>query len=268
MAESEEEKGRGAEPGAKAPAKPALSVDDDYSKYEVTSRSEILAILRSMREQGSLITFYFNHGYDFLLTSLVEIAADGKTMIFDYGSNMEMNRKALQADKINCVSSKDKVRIQFLLQGVDPTKSEGRDAFLSDVPDFLIRLQRREHYRLATPMSKPVRANIPILQADGALKLVQLVVADISGGGVGLNIPHGELSIQRDAQYAGVTLNLPDIGVATVDMRVRNIHEVTMANGKTHQRAVCQFVNLAKPMVNLIQRYIAHIDRERLARKV
>ena len=256
-------------PQAGAPTrKSALDVEDDYSKYEVRSRTEILAILRGMREQGSLITFYFNHGYDFLLTSLVDISADGKTMVFDYGSNMEMNRKALQTEKINCVSSKEKVKIQFTLLGLDPVKHEGRDAFLGDVPDSLIRLQRREYYRLSTPMANPIKANIPVPQEDGSQKILQAVVVDISGGGIGLNVPPDNVSLKIDAQFFGVTLNLPNVGIINADMKVRNLYDVTMPNGKIHQRAGCQFLKLAGPMMTLIQRYIIQIERERKAREV
>ena len=253
-------------PAGASARKPAPNVEDDYSKYEVTTRTEILAILHGMIEQGSLITFYFNHGYDFLLTSLIDVSADGKTIIFDYGSNMEMNRKALQADKINCVSTKDKVRIQFLLSGLGATKHEKRDAFTADIPPFLIRLQRREYFRMTTPMTNPARANIPLPLEDGSLKMFQAIVTDIGGGGVGLNVPQGDLSLKRDAQFSGVAIDLPDIGVAKVEMRVRNIHDVTLANGKIHQHVVCQFVNIQRPMRDLVQRYITKIQRERLVR--
>jgi len=248
--------------------KSALDVEDDFSKYEVKSRTEILNILRGMRDQGSLITFYFNQGYDFLLTSLVDISADGKTMVFDYGSNMEMNRKALQTDKINCVSSKEKVKIQFTLLGVDPHKYEGRDAFLGDVPDSLIRLQRREYYRLTTPMANPIKASIPLPQDDGSIKTLQVVVVDISGGGIGLSVPPENLSLKMDAQFFGVSINLPNVGLISADMRVRNLYDVTMPNGKIHQRAGCQFIKLPGPMMTLIQRYIIQIERERKAREI
>ena len=242
--------------------------EDDYTKYDVHSRDEILAILRGMMEQGSLITFYFNHGYDFLLTSLLEVSADGKSLIFDYGSNMEMNQKLLQADKIKCVSSKEKVKIQFTLLGVDPLRHEGRPAFLGDVPDVLTRLQRREHYRLSTPMAHPIKASVPVPQNDGSIKTLQLVVAHISGGGVGLNVPKEELSVKTDAEFSGVTIDLPNVGTIVVNIRVRNLYDVTLANGKTQQCAGCQFIDLPGPMMTLIQRYILQVERERKAREV
>ena len=75
-------------------------IDDDLSQYEVQSRTERLYILKGLQETGSQIIFYFNHGYDFLLISLVEISTDGKSLIFEYGSNKEMNSKALQTNQI------------------------------------------------------------------------------------------------------------------------------------------------------------------------
>jgi len=263
MAESTKKQGS---PTGTSTRNTAAAAADDYSKYEVNSPTEVLAILKGMIEQGSLITFYFNQGYDFLLTSLLRVSADGKSMIFDYGSNMEMNRKALQAKKINCVSSKDKVRIQFNLSGLETVRHEKRDAFLADVPPFLVRLQRREFFRMTTPMTNPARANIPLPQEDGSLKMLQAVVSDIGGGGVGLNVPQGETGLTRDAEFSGVAIKLPDIGTATVEMRVRNIHDVTSPNGKIHQHAVCQFVNISRPMRDLVQRYITKIQRERLVR--
>lgn len=241
---------------------------DDFTKYEVTSRTEVLSILKGMLEQGSLITFYFNQGYDFLLTSLLEIASDGKTMIFDYGSNMEMNRKLLQTNKIKCVSTKEKVRIEFTLMGVDAVRHEGREAFEGDVPESLIRLQRREFYRLSAPKVNPIKVNIPLPQEDGSITTLQAVVVDISGSGVSLDLAKDNLSLKEGGQFTGVTINLPNVGIITAEMRVRSIYDVTMANGKVLQRAGCEFIKLPGAMSTLIQRYIIAVERERKSREI
>ena len=242
--------------------------DEEYSEYEQTSATEALMILRGMREAGSLITFYFNHGNDFLLTSLLEISPDGKTMIFDYGSNMEMNRKLLRADKINSISSKARIKIQFMLNGVRPVKYQGRDAFQSDVPAALFRLQRREYYRLTTPLANPLRASIPLPQEDGSIKTVSAVVFNISCGGVCLVVPPGAVTLALDAQFFGASIDLPNVGMVSFDMRVRNIYDITAANGKILQRSGCEFIKLPGAMMRLIQRYIIQIERERKERGV
>ena len=251
-----------------APHKSALDVEDDYSKYEVRSKTEILSILRGMQQQGSLITFYFNQGYDFLLTSLLEVSTEDNTLVFDYGSNMEMNRRALQVDKINCVSSKEKVKIQFILRGVDPIQYEGRNAFLGDVPESLVRLQRREFYRMSMPMANPVKCQIPMRQADGSVKTIEAALVDISGGGVGLTVPPDDAVFKVGAEFSNVAINLPNAGLITATMQVRNLYDVTMPNGKIHKRAGCEFIKLPGPMMTMIQRYIIQVERERKAREL
>ena len=54
-----------------------LDQSDDYSAYLLHSRTEILAVLRSLIQKGSLITVYFDLGRSFLLTSMVALSASG-----------------------------------------------------------------------------------------------------------------------------------------------------------------------------------------------
>ena len=53
-----------------------LEQPDDYSQYLLHSRSEILAVLRSLVQKGALITVYFDQGRSFLLTSMLTVNAD------------------------------------------------------------------------------------------------------------------------------------------------------------------------------------------------
>lgn len=242
-------------------------VEQNYSDtYEISSRAEILHILRDMCRARSLITFYLNHGYDFLLTTILNISADGTTMLLDYGGDMRMNRKALLADSIKCQARIDNIKVQFTLRGVTSVAHEGYDAFLGAVPDALIRLQRRTHFRVTAPKADPLTATIPVRQTDGSMLLLQADVVDISGGGIGLRLAPGNPRIEKDALIFGVVSTLPKIGQVVVDVHVRNVHDETMPNGKVYQRIVCQFVNLPNPMMNMIQHYIFRIQRERIAR--
>ena len=83
---------------------------DDYSKYLLHSKKEIVFLLRAMRDRGALITVYFNQGNDFLLTTLLSVSADGGAMLLDHGSNAEMNRKALASEKLTFIATHDRVK--------------------------------------------------------------------------------------------------------------------------------------------------------------
>ena len=243
--------------------------EDEEGKYEVTSAAETISILRETSEQGALISLNFNHGKDLhLLTSTVEVSGDGKTIILDQARNLEVNRKALASERIDCLSLQERGKIQFVLDGVAPGHYAGREVFLSAMPDSLIRLQRREDYRLIMPQANPVIASVPWKPADSAAVVLQAVAIDISGGGMCIRLAPNQPSLDKDANLSGVSFMLPGAGAVRLDMRVRNIRNETMPNGKIHQRAVCQFLDLPKPMMNLIQRYIFQVQRERNARGV
>lgn len=243
---------------------PLLS-PDDYSQYILHSRSEILFILRSMLQDGSRITVYFNEGRDFLLTTLV--AVDEESLTLDYGSSGEMNRKALEAEKLFCVASHDKVRVQFLLRGVRKVVFEDQPAFHADLPVDLLRLQRREYYRLTTPIARPLRCQIPMENADGTISTVELNVLDISGGGLALMaLPEGVV-FEPGKEFPNCRVDLPDVGVLIATLRVRSVFDVTLRSGATVKRSGCQFIKLPGPMLTLVQRYIIKVERERKARE-
>jgi c-di-GMP-binding flagellar brake protein YcgR len=244
-----------------------LTQADDYSKYLLHSKKEILFILRAMRDKGDLITVYFNQGNDFLLTTLLAVTADGDALLLDPGSNAEMNRRALASDKLICTASHDKVKIQFILRRLTKTEYEGREAFRAAVPEELLRLQRREFYRLTTPIAHPLRCLIPVRLADGSQSTVETTVIDISGGGLAVMAPPEGIEFETDHLFENCRIELPDVGTVLATLRVRNVFEFTLRNGARTRRAGCQFLDLSGQMLTLIQRYIIRVERERKARE-
>ncbi|MEW5889816.1 MAG: flagellar brake protein [Pseudomonadota bacterium] len=249
------------------PLKFELIQADDYGKYLLHSRTEILFLLRALQEKGALITVYFNQGTDFLLTSIVSVAADGSRMVLDYGSSKEMNHRALAADRLVCITSHDKVKVQFILRGVEKIQFQGRDAFCAKVPDTVLRLQRREYYRLTAPVARPLKCFIPVPQPDGGRTVIEANVLDISGGGVAVMVPQPGIEFEVDSTFTDCRLELPEMGTLTTTLRVRNLFEITLRNGTRSKRYGCQFIDLPGAMVNLIQRYIIKVERERKARE-
>ena len=240
---------------------------DDYSRYLLHSKKEIIFILRALRDKGALITVYFNQGSDFLLTSLLSVSAEGNSMLFDPGSNAEMNRKALASDKLVFIASHDKVKIQFTVRHLAKAEYQGREAFRAAIPDELLRLQRREYYRLTAPIAHPLRCTIPVKLADGRKTIIETTVIDISGGGLGVMVPPEGLEFETDHLFENCSIELPEVGTVQATLRVRNVFEFTLRSGAKTKRSGCQFVELPGNMLTLIQRYIIRVERERKARE-
>ena len=249
-----------------AAGQPDVLLDaEDYSQYLLYSRSEILFILRAMIAQTAQVTVYFNQGRDFLLTAVIAARDDG--LILDYGSSMEMNRRAEAADKLFCVASLDRVRIQFILHGVRRIEFEGRPAFVAALPEALLRLQRREYFRLTTPVAHPLKCWIPVTRADGTRDSMVVNVVDISGGGVAVVAPPEGVPFEPGMEFPNCRVELPEVGMLVATLAIKNRFEVTLRNGSHVTRSGCQFANLPGPMLTLVQRYIIKVERERKARE-
>lgn len=244
-----------------------LEQDSIYGKYLLHSRTEIIFVLRAVMQKGSLITVYFDGGRSFLLTALLDVDADQGTLTFDMGSDKEMNERALKADRLVFTTSLDKVKVQFSLRRLDTAPHSGRTALRGALPTSLLRLQRREYYRLTTPVATPVRCQMSIPGPDGAPVPLDVPLLDISGGGVGLLVkPELKEGFKIDATFRDCRIDLPDEGLLVCTLVVRNVFEVTTKSGNQHLRVGCEFDNLPGTRLTMVQRYITRIERERKAR--
>ncbi len=238
----------------------------DYTQYLLRGSGEILFVLRGLLANSDHITVYFHEGRDFFLTTV--IAVDNDEVTLDYGGSPTMNQRALAADKLFCVASHDRVRIQFVLRGVRNVVFDGRPAFRAALPDSLLRLQRREYYRLTAPIARPLKCRISSASADGAPpSITEVNVIDISGGGLAVMAPPPGIPFAPGMQFANCRIELPEVGVLIATLQVRSVFEVTLRTGAQVTRAGCQFINLPGPMLTLVQRYIIKVDRERKARE-
>ena len=244
-----------------------LEQSDAYSQYLLYSKSEILAVLRSMIQKGAMITVYFDQGRSFLLTSIIKLSADNNEFILDLGSDNEMNRRALLAKKLIFTAMIDKVKIQFSLSKLVQTQSDGRPAFLGKVPEKLLRLQRREFFRLSTPIANPLKLHTTLRRADGSAMQIEFPLLDISGGGAGLTVSLEQAQLfQKGDMLNDSKLMLPDEGLLISTLCVRNLFDVTTRSGSHFVRVGCEFTNLPPARLTLVQRYITRIERERKAR--
>jgi c-di-GMP-binding flagellar brake protein YcgR len=241
-----------------------VSDEDDASNYTVSWKKEIVHILRAVMERTELVSAYFNRGKNFILTSIIAVDPDEELVYLDFGANKEFNEKILDSEKIIFITAHDKVKVQFATNRVETARLEGRDVFRIALPKSLIKLQRREYYRVTTPMVKPLKCTVLM----GGGRKIEMTIADIGIGGVGVVIPPEDAVVEPGMVFNGCNLVLPEIGNIVATMEIRNVFELTLRNGLKTRRAGCQFVNLSANMQSMIQRYIIKIERERRAREL
>lgn len=242
-----------------------LDETDAYSQYLLHSPTEIAFVLRSAMQKGCMMTVYFDMGQSFFLTSLISVGPKG--LLLDYGSDEEINRRALKTKRLICTTSVDKVKVQFALDEVILAEQDGKPVFFSPLPETLLRLQRREYFRVSTPIANPVKCSIVTMGEDGAPRKLEAPLLDISAGGLGLMATLEESTLfPRGSQFRNCNLSLPDDGPLKVNLEVRNVFEVTTRSGSRYARVGCEFSDLPGLHLTVIQRYITRLERERKAR--
>ena len=244
-----------------------LEQSDEYSRYLLYSKAEILAVLRTVVQKGALITVHFDHQQSFLLTSMIALDAERQGFVLDLGGDDEMNRKALLAQSLILTTVVDKVKVQFRIDALFATQHEGRPAFFARIPDALLRLQRREYFRLSTPVATPVKMISTLRRTDGSALSLEAPLLDISGGGIGLMVtPDVANLLSQQETLPESRIALPDEGLLIATLHVRNMFDVTTRNGLNYMRVGCEFVDLPSPRLAMVQRYITRVERERKAR--
>lgn len=239
-------------------------------EFRVRSKKEMQFILQDAAEKNTRAVLYYDEFNNFILTTL--LGADEAGMWLDVGPYAPENKRILQSNKITLVTLHQGVKVQLEVDGIQLASlgDDGGEVFYLELPDQLLRIQRREFFRLAIPFSTPVKCIIPIKPENpdnpDELPVVREVpLADISGGGIGLSCGEHENELLPGKVYQDCRILLPDIGTLIATIEVRNGINFTTHNNVTYKRVGCQFVRLDNQMNILLQRYITRLQSETLA---
>ena len=232
----------------------------DWHEFAVTSRREIQALLRNICTQKSRILIQAGGRP---VTSVTALACDERTLILERSLVAEQNDRIMKAGVVTFDTSLDNIRIVFDSSRMREVDFEGEPAFALDVPERIIRLQRREFYRVATPVIYPVLVAIPASKAaDG--EAITFSLADISCGGICLLDNQLALGAAVGRVYARCRIELPDVGVVTTGLQVRNTATTTLLNNRTNSRFGCQFVDISRAHMAMVQRYVTKRECDRI----
>jgi len=239
---------------------------EDVSPYQVHSRREILSLLRAMHERNQLVSMQAG-GADTVMTSVLDVDEDAGLVVIDRAPSKLVNQRILDSDKVSFETLLDNIRIIFFADRVGECLYDNAPALYIAVQSSVIRLQRREHYRVATPVANPVRCAItfpPNADGNGGGTAV-VTLKDISGGGIGVVDEKKLLDNTIGRVYKNCRVELPGAPLSCT-LQIRNSNDLQLSNGKSIRKLGCMFVDLPAPMAATVQRYITKLERERNAK--
>jgi len=240
---------------------------DDLSPYQIHSRREIITLMRNVCEHKQLINMQGNLGGSAIVTSILDVDEDAGTVVLDCAQHDHINEQLLHSDTISFETALEQIRILFFVRRIERCTHQNAPALQIDLPQSVVRLQRREFYRVPTPLAIPVSCSITIPKvSDTSIMSVTVTLQNVSGGGLALIDEYGVLDHTIGRIYRDCRIDLPGGTLVVASLELRNAQEIRLLNGRHVWRLGCLFMDLPHGMMTAVQRYISKLEREQHAR--
>lgn len=237
-----------------------LSEAEIESRFHIEGARPVAFMLAGFAKEYESFSVQFGDGDAIFLTTILAAHPVKNLLVFDCSGSPELNRRLLKSERNVFVGRPGGIHVQFTTGRASEMLFGGSKAFAAALPEHIVRLQRREYFRIETPRAKP-------LQFYGRTPtggLLNLPAHDISVAGIGLtagDLPDGLV----DGQVLGnCRFSLPeDEHDLFCTATLRHVTGQENRGGQRHLRIGLEFEDLPAGEENRIQRYIARLERER-----
>ena len=248
---------------------PDFEIDhrDEYAQYMLDQPQDVLFYLNLLFKHREPISAYIDEGQQSFLTTLLAVDAENGLILLDPPQLDAPGLPPRQAGKITLIARLEGVKTLFRINQLRETIHDGKAALAASIPSALLRLQRREFFRLEPPANPPIHCGIAIEYPASGIQTHELPVLDISAGGISLQAP---TSLMNDLEPGGIfrdcRLDIPGECVLLVNLQVQKVVEISTNTDQHKLRVGCSYVSMPALRLATIERYITRIERERKAR--
>ena len=250
-----------------APLRIELYDPERHPDLLLRSPREIAFLLRSLAERRVQLGIFAERRH--LFTSVL-LDVTEEHLVLDPCGDEQLNRLATQWGVI-CQGKLEGVTVQFACARLVRVEHQGVMGLGAPLPSTVLRLQRREFFRLPPPAptwwcelpwSDPAFA--PLQAEEPKLKLR---VLDLSVGGVALLFPPEVPAPAHGHQFAGARLILPPIDWLETAMEVRSILPLDTPGPArvVPTRVGFRFIGMPTAAANRLYRFLFELQREQLA---
>lgn len=226
--------------------------EEDLSKYRLSTSREIERAFKELIITKEMVTVRAGSSNTTLLTTMLDILPEKGMFVFDKGQDQKINAIIENSKRLFFDANPHQVEIRFASIKAISARYLGESVFAAPIPEVLYRVQRREFFRVDTPIINPISCQVP---GRNGIKLYELF--DISIGGLGINDPdlHIDSNLSVFDSIENCILHIPEFGDIKLDLEIRSIYK-KQRGIKTIRRFGFTYKELSTIHMTAIQRYI------------
>lgn len=246
-----------------SPAADTLPHPDGLDRFVLRGRRQIRALLQELIDTRARVTVFPDPSHSFI-SVLLQLTDKDDALLLDCAPDAELNARALQSTALRCVTELSGIRIQFTLEGVDAEEYDDGTRFNAWVPTTLLRLQRREFFRLETPLGSRPQCSLRIIDPDGMHRILSAPVLDVGAGGLAVTLVEEDAAgLQVGKLLRQCVLHLAGTEPLTLDLEVRDLTRLRYPSGVIRERVGLRYVELDANVALRVERYILQAQSER-----
>lgn len=200
------------------------------------------------------------------ITTLLGINEETNTVVLDYGPKEALNQQLLKATKISFDADFSGIEVSFAANELKKITYKGEPAFSMPIPKSFFWKERREYYRVKSPLSKSSYCQLILEDREP----VNLKLYDISLTGFAMLNVSKEISdlLVPGTSLAQCKLVLSETGEGTVSFEIRYKYITNPDKTQKIQKIGCKLTHMTRSVEDAIQRYMHQIQRADLQRDV
>jgi c-di-GMP-binding flagellar brake protein YcgR len=224
----------------------------------ISNPLEIGGLLRSLANQRDVLTADYAEWH--IITRILDVDIAARTFIFDRDANQSKNESVLKADRCAFHATPRGIRVEFMIGRVQHVVFEGKPAFQARFPSVLLFLQRREYFRVPTPVLNPYLCSGSLPNGEH----FRAEIVDLSLGGVALRMMDDHLgNLETGTVLHDAELHFTSQSPIVLDLEFVSYRSLDNDAGSSRFILGFKFLSLPGPTENVLQRLIARLELER-----
>ena len=229
-------------------------------RFGVEGPLAVRSILDDLVRENALITLYCPERHeDFVVSRLLR--RDDGGLRFDFPTDESRRRALLRTGSVIVVAFLDRVKIQFESGALEALVEDGHAVLAGATPTRVVRLQRRDAFRVNPPRPHPVEC---IVRDVGDEEMVYRVL-DLSPEGIALMVPPSLETPAAGDRWQHCRLEIPGYAPIPCDLVVRVVSETLLGDGAS-RRIGCSLDHPTPEAQRALQMYVMEVQSGRYGR--